>query len=202
MAWAPDYVTLAVQRKFVGIADPNDTADDSDIADAITAASRAIDDHCNRQFGKVAAPEARRYTAWPNYERGVWVVDIDDLDDVTGFVVTIDSVAVTTYTLEPVNAVVKGKVWERLVIDPATSSVLPTGVANEIAATASWGWSTTPVPVRNASKLQGSRFFIRRQSPYGIAGSPDSGSEMRLLSRVDPDVGVSLRRYRRTRRVG
>jgi len=195
MAWAPDYVTLAALKLYLRI---NDTVDDADLAIAITAASRAIDDHCNRQFGKVAAAEARVYTARPDYERGVWVVDIDDLDDVTGLIVLVGSDAVTLYTLEPVNGVVKGKVWTRLVIS-ADSPVQPTGIANEMVITGKWGWTTTPVPIGQAGRLQSSRFFSRRQSPYGIAGSPDQGSELRLLSRVDPDVGVSLRGYRRER---
>lgn len=198
MAWAPDYVTLAALKLYLRI---TDTADDADLAVAITAASRAIDDHCNRQFGKVAAAEARVYTARPDYERGVWVVDIDDLDDVTGLVVMAGTSAITLYSLEPVNAVLKGKVWTQLVVS-ADSAVQPTGTANEMTITGKWGWTTSPVTIGQAARLQASRFFSRRNSPYGIAGSPDQGSELRLLSRVDPDVGVSLRGYRRQRAVG
>lgn len=198
MAWAPDYVTLTALKVYMQI---TDTVDDADLAVAITAASRAIDDHCNRQFGKVSAAEARVYTARPDYERGVWVVDIDDLDDVTGLIVLVAGNAVTSYTLEPVNGVLKGKVWTRLVIS-TDSSVQPTGIANEVNITGKWGWTTSPVSVGQAGRLQASRFFSRRESPYGIAGSPDQGSELRLLSRVDPDVGVSLRGYRRERAAG
>jgi hypothetical protein len=200
MAWAPDYVTLAAQKVYQSIP-VDDTADDADLAVAITAASRAIDDHCNRQFGKVAAAESRVYTPRPDYERGVWVVDIDDLDDVTGLAVLVGGSAVTSYTLEPANAVVKGKVWTRLVIS-ADSSVQPTGADNEAAITGKWGWTTSPVSIGQAGRLQASRFFSRRKSPYGIAGSPDQGSELRLLARVDADVGVSLRGYRRERKPG
>jgi hypothetical protein len=61
--------------------------------------------------------------------------------------------------------------------------------------TALWGWTAVPVAVKQATLLQASRFFSRRHSPYGVAGSPELGSEIRLLARVDPDVGVSLRDY-------
>lgn len=200
MAWAPDYITAAELKAFLRI---SDTADDAQVAFAITAASRAVDEHCNRQFGKVASAEERFYTARYDYDRGVWVVDIDDLDDVTGLAIEVDGTALTggNYTLEPVNAVVKGMVWTRLLVS-AESSVQPTGEANEVAMTAPWGWTTTLVAVKQASLVQASRFFSRRDSPYGVAGSPDQGSEMRLLSRVDPDVGVALRKYRRPRKVG
>lgn len=199
MTWAPDYVTAAELKAYIRV---TDTVDDAEIAVAITAASRAIDDHTNRQFGKVAAPEARRYSARYDYERCRWVVDIDDLATVSGFTAVVTNVGnLDSYDLEPVNAIQKGMVWTRLVVK-TDSTATPTGDANEIAITAPWGWPTVPVPVTQAGRLQASRFLSRRESPYGIAGSPDQGSEMRLLSRVDPDVGVSLRAYRRTRAVG
>lgn len=200
MAWAPDYITLPQLKAWERIAD---AVDDVELAVAITAASRAIDEHCNRQFGRVAAPEARVYTARPNYDRGVWVVDIDDLDDATGLTVTVggNALAPGSYTLEPVNAVLEGKAWTRLVV-ASSSAVQPTGADNEIIGTVRWGWTATPPTVTLAARLQSSRFAARRQSPYGVAGSPQDGSELRLLARVDPDVGVSLRGYRRRRKMG
>jgi hypothetical protein len=43
--------------------------------------------------------------------------------------------------------------------------------------------------------LQASRLDFRRVAPAGVAGSPETGSEVRLLARVDPDVAVSLKDY-------
>jgi hypothetical protein len=54
--------------------------------------------------------------------------------------------------------------------------------------------------VHTATLLQGGRLYTRRSALFGIAGSPESGSEMRLLSKVDPDVAVMLRGYRRIAR--
>jgi len=51
--------------------------------------------------------------------------------------------------------------------------------------------------VHEACLLQSSRIAARRDSPFGVAGSPETGSELRLLDRVDPDVAVTLSRYRR-----
>ncbi|HEY9416934.1 MAG TPA: head-tail connector protein, partial [Pseudonocardia sp.] len=73
MAWAPAYVTADELKAFVRI---DDAADDPQVDLAIDAASRAVDQHTGRQFGQVAAPEARRYTGRWDYAR--WVVDIDD----------------------------------------------------------------------------------------------------------------------------
>jgi hypothetical protein len=49
-----------------------------------------------------------------------------------------------------------------------------------------------PDAVKAACLIQASRFFTRRYAPFGVAGSPDSGSEIRLLAKVDADVAVIL----------
>lgn len=199
MAWAPDYLTVAELRAYRNLA-ISDTADDIDLAVSITAASRAIDRHCNRQFGQVAAPELRYYTAWYDRETSRWIVDIDDLASTSGLVVEIADVGtVTSYKLSPLNDVAKGKVWTQLSIG-RDSDVEPTGEYGEMEITAPWGWSAVPVSVKQASYIQGQRFSMRSDSPYGIAGSPENGSELRLLARLDPDVAVALSDFVRPRR--
>lgn len=208
MSWAPDYVTTADLKAFLRI-DPADTTDDLQLAIAITAASRAIDDFAYRQFGQVAAPEARSYTPWYDNSKGVgyagstagagkWVITIDDLQDATGLTVSVTAGALTLFAKQPINAAQRGRVWTRLVIDQA-NLVQIKGLENEATVTAKFGWTAVPVSVKQATLLQASRFFKRRDAPFGVAGSPDAGSEIRLLARVDPDVAVVLRPYRRYR---
>jgi uncharacterized phiE125 gp8 family phage protein len=191
MAWAPDYVTTAELRAFLRV---NDSDDDTQLAVAIAAASRAIDQHTGRQFGVVGSAEERFYTAVWDRHLCRWLVDVDDLMSTSGLVVEIDGTATTTYTKEPRNAAAKGRPWTSLVFD-TDSTTLPTGDRDEIAVTALWGWSAVPTPVKQACYLQASRFHARRDSPYGVAGSPEQGNELRLLARVDPDVAVSLGPY-------
>jgi hypothetical protein len=189
MAWAPDYVTLAELKSYLRI---TDTADDAELALAITTASRAVDKHCHRQFGQTAATEERSYTA--EYDRKLrrWVVTFDDLQDTDGLTVeTADGDAIDVYTLEPVNAAFLGKPYERLVVEPE-SAAKPSADRHGVAITATWGWDAVPVPVEQATLLQASRLHARRFSPYGVAGSPDQGSELRLLATLDADVKVSL----------
>lgn len=199
MAWAPDYIEVEDLRDYRGVQSGVAEARDEFLAVSITSASRAIDRHCNRQFGIVAAPELRYYTAWYDCETGRWVADIDDLATTSGLVLLVDGVAVTTYKLGPRNAVAKGKVWTQLYLD-SDSENLPTGAEDEIELTASWGWPDFPVSVTQACYIQSTRFAMRDESPYGVAGSPEAGTEMRLLARVDPDVGVALADYVRPRR--
>jgi hypothetical protein len=200
MAWAPDYVTDEELRDYV---DVDDLDDDDVIALAISTSSRSLDDHTNRQFGLIDAPAERLYTAWPDYSRGVWVVTIDDVQTATGLVVEVDGTTVTAagYRLEPVNAPADGKPWTRLVFLDAAEAK-PCGVDAEVSVVARWGWTATPEPVKQATRLQAIRLLKRRHAPFGVAGSPELGSELRILAKLDPDVAVALRGYCRPRAVG
>lgn len=191
MVWKPDYVSVLDLREYVKIPD---TADDVFLGFAVAAASRAVDRHTFRQFGKVDAPEERFYTARWDRRRRRWTVDIDDLDDTTGLTVTVPAGPLDV-TAQPVNATKKGKVFTSLVVGP-DSAGQPTGEQDEISATTDrWGWSAVPVTVAMATLLQASRLAWRRNAPAGVAGSPELGSELRLLARLDPDVAVSLADY-------
>lgn len=57
------------------------------------------------------------------------------------------------------------------------------------------GGEEIPSAVKQACLIQASRFFVRRTAPFGVAGSPESGTEIRLLARVDVDVAVILGPY-------
>lgn len=206
MAWAPNYVTVEDAKEYIRVAD---TVDDTQIALAVTAASRAVDDHCRRQFGKVDAAAQRLYTAHYDRHRRRWSVAIDDLMDNTGLTVTVDGVATTAYRLDDPNAPADGLPWTELTF---TGSPYPrprfgyldqigaqVGEDYGVAVTASWGWTAVPDQVVEATLMQANRFVMRRFSPYGTAGTPQDGSQIRLLSKLDPDVitalGTRLVRY-------
>lgn len=192
--WEPDYATVPELKAYVSIP-VADVVDDVELAGKIAAASRSIDQHCRRQFGQVAAVEPRVFTA--RARAGGALVVIDDLMDTTGLVVTADGVAVTPDRLWPANAPVLGKPYTRLWLPTGTTCAV-----DGIEVTALWGWSTVPKTIKEAALLQASRLFKRRDAPFGVAGSPDLGSEIRLLAKVDPDVAVMLRKYVRRGAVG
>jgi hypothetical protein len=200
MTWAPDYVTEAELKTQLRI---EDDEDDTAIAVAIAAASRAIDQFCGRQFGQVAAPEARVYTAEWDQGQGLYVIPIDDCMSVSGLSVMADDdddqtydKEIDSYRLFPFNAEQKSRPWTRLIVkSDSTNSPLCDEGAVEV--TAVWGWESVPQCVVQACLIQAGRFFVRRDSLYGIAGSPDVGSELRLLDRVDPDVALLLQTVKR-----
>lgn len=199
MPWKPDYVTLADAKAYLRV---TDTVDDVQLAIWITAASRAVDKRCNRQFGQGPAGVARVYRRAPNYNRttGLWELEIDDLMT-TPTLVGATAWASAGYTLLPDNAALEGNPWQRVgsAIQPVPVSP---GAPYPIQITAQWGWAAVPPQVAGAVLFQVNRWNARRDSPYGVAGSPDQGSEMRLLARLDPDVATSLAGLSRRRAVG
>lgn len=199
MAWQPDYLTVDAAARYLRI---DDDADNDELADAIAAASRGIDDHCNRQFGKVAAATTFYYKARQDYDTREWRVDIDDLHSSANLVVVVNGTTISSagYELRPSNAVAKGKPYTLLAFTGGAEA-LPSGKEGEVAITSpNWGWPAVPTAVRMACKIQLSRVNWRRGAPAGIAGSPDSGSEIRLLAKLDPDAINALRGFRRSRR--
>lgn len=200
MTWAPDYCTSAELKNFVRIGDADD---DVQVALAVTAASRAVDRATNRQFGQSAAPEDRFYTAVWDRKLCRWTIRIDDLMTVTGLTVHYDgddsgdyADMIDEYQLRPVNAAADGRPWTEIVVRPA-STTIPGGTEGGVEVHGTFGWSAVPTTIKQATLLQASRFLSRRDSPFGVAGSPDNGSELRLLPKLDPDVALTVRPYYR-----
>lgn len=193
MPWKPDYLTAEDAAEFVRA--PG--VDEDELATWCTAASRAIDTKTNRQFGSVDASTTRTYRRPAVYDRvtGLYLLEIDDVHDGTGLTVDGTAYADAGAVLLPDNAVLDGRPYERLGFEDCPGS--PVVVVSD-----SFGWAEVPTQVVNACKLQVSRWSSRRDSPYGIAGSPSDGSEMRLLARLDPDVSTTLAGLSRRRRVG
>jgi hypothetical protein len=202
MTWAPDYCTVAEFKDFVRIPQDDDQ-DDALIAVDITAASRAVDRAANRQFGSSETPQDRFYTAVWDRKANRWGVDIDDVQDVTGLTVHFDTGddglyadMVETVAMQPVNAAANGRPFTRILLHPDSSMHL-NGHADAVEVHGIFGWTAVPDGIKAATMLQTNRLKMRRDSPFGIAGSPEIGSELRLLARLDADVDVLVRAYYR-----
>lgn len=195
MPWQPDYITTDDLKAYLYVSSA-DVADDVQLAVWCTAASRAVDAKANRQFGQLAGPAGRTYRRPAAYDvvSGLWLVEIDDVQDITGLTVDGGAYATSGAVLLPDNAPADGKPYERLGFADAP--------AGPVVVVARWGWDAVPVQVTGAVKLQANRWNARRASPLGVAGSPDQGSELRLLSRLDPDVAPMLAGVMRRRRAG
>ena len=204
MTWKPDYATLIELKAYL-----RDSAavDDVLLASSITSASRAIDKRCGRQFGLTGSAVARVYTYAGECIDGRSALRIDDVQTTTGLAVVVDpgqdgtfetALTVSTdYDLWPWNAAADGKPWTHITLRPTAAARFP-WTARGVQVTADFGWTTVPTIVKQACLIQASRFVLRREAPWGIAGSPDMGSELRLLSKLDPDVALMLSAVSRT----
>jgi hypothetical protein len=200
MPWAPDYVSLSTLKAVLRI---TDTDDDVALQLALSGACRSIDEHCGRQFGAESTAVARFYSAAYDLDRGRYVVAIDDLATVTDLAVAVADTegtydraltVDTDYTLQPRNAAADARPWTLLVGNSGTT--LPAG-EGAIRVTARWGWAAVPDMIEQATLIQATRLFRRKDSPFGVAGSPETGSELRLLARLDPDVALLVAPLRR-----
>ena len=202
MAWAPDYCTAAELKSWLRI---GDAADDALLAFAITAASRAIDAHCGRQFGQLTAAVTRYYT-WDGVTHdGRSLLVTDDLYTTATLTISVDTagdgltpvaLAAADYDLWPANAAADAVPWKGFLLRKASAAPF-SRYARGIEVAARWGWASVPIDVVQATLMQAARLFARRNAPFGVAGSPELGSEMRLLAKLDPDVAAGLSHLRR-----
>jgi hypothetical protein len=188
VAWAPDYVTAELLRPYVNV---NMNSEDSSVnlwlANWATAVSRNVDSFCFRQFGQTALEERSYSPLWDQHECKTYV-EIDDVQDITGLTVEdSNGTVITDYTLLPKNALKKGKPYERISV--------ATNYTEDLVFNAKWGWSAVPVSIPTAAYIQASRLSARKNAPFGIAGSPSDGSEIRLLAQLDPDFMTTLRPF-------
>jgi len=191
------YTTLADVRNALQI---EDSLDDNDIQAAILAASRMIDDYCQRGFwqeGTLAAPVTKYYTPV-----SPWYLEIDDLIQPTEIASRANQSGPfsTIWNLdndvmyEPINNPEIGRPVTRLLA--VRTYVFPYFFPQTVKITGVWGYSSIPYEVELACKIQAARLFVRKQSPFGIAGSVELGT-VRLNSRLDPDVEMLLKTFRR-----
>lgn len=199
MAWSPDYCTVDELKAYLRIPDA-DVLDDTELGLDVAAASRAIDRTCRRQFG--SADAVRYYTPEWDAASGRYVVRCDDflVGEGVGLAVDIDgdqtyasTVVQADYRFLPLNAPADGRPYGRITLASSVAAPLAEG---SVRLSTTFGWAAVPDTVKKACLIQAARFSKRRESIYGVAGSPDMGNELRLQDRVDPDVAVMLKAYR------
>lgn len=198
------YATLSELKVYVGIPDA-DTTDDTTLTLAVNSASDQVNRYCDRVFTADATVTTRDYRVdtlgSPLY------LDVDPISTTTGLIVQTDDnndgTYETTWTLgtdfrlEPTNAAAAGVPWTRIVVlGPRRFPKL--AYRPEVRVTAKFGWpgGTVPDAVKQATLILAAKIWKRKDAPFGIAGSPEFGSELRILA-GDWDAERLLRPYRR-----
>jgi hypothetical protein len=114
---------------------------------------------------------------------------------------SVTSVTVASpHTVEALNTILVGTEQMYVTATTATTLSVRRGVNGTAAAAHLTGAEVSvyvyPDDVSEATALQASRLFRRHEAPFGIAGSPEVG-QTAVIARVDPDVRLMLRDYRR-----
>lgn len=193
MALDDPYVELSELKARLGI---TGTGHDDVLTAAILAASRAIDGWTGRRFTQSAAATSRFFTA-----RGGSPLLVDDLVSVSALA-TDDGVRTyatvwetADYDLAPFDAAEIGRPYTEIMIAPTGRYRYPRWPMG-VRVTAVWGWPAVPAPIREATALEATRLWKRKDAPFGVTGSPELG-QLQTITRVDPDVQQLIAPYKR-----
>lgn len=195
MAITNGYCTLAEVKASLRI---TDSVDDDLLELAVEAASREIDSSCERQFYSTAT--TRIYTPRDSY-----ITEIDDLSSVTSIKTSsaADGVFDVTwgtddYQLEPLNGLIGGIETPANQIRAVGDYTFPiSGGEATVQVVGTFGFSTTPTAIRQATVILASRIYKRNDSPLGVAGFGDLGAIR--VSRLDSDVEALIMPYKKVR---
>ena len=198
MAIVNGYVSRNDVKNALGLGTAALTPEDDEIDQVVNSVSRAIDDACGRFFYSTAGTVL--YTA-----EDFLYLSIDDfsaiteikIDEMNAGTANVTLSATTDYRGEAVTAI-PGFPYTAVRITSFGTKTFPVGVTQGVSVGGTRGFAAVPQPVIAATLLQCVRTHARRNSPYGVAGSPDGGI-IRLLSRLDPDVELMIRPYRRVK---
>jgi hypothetical protein len=174
-----DYITVAELKATLMITVPNY---DSDLQNAVTAASRTVDHMTGRTFSPGSVGEIR------------WFRPVSEDYLIVGDMITIDALEVSDqpYTVDTD--------WYREstdVIRPLNGMLaFPVG-KRAVKVTGQWGWATPPAEVKQATQIIATQLFKRvREAPFGIISPIDEASIR--LGRYDPQVQWLLDKYTRS----
>lgn len=203
----PVYVGRELLKEQLSIP-ADDTTRDNLLDLALRTAARRIDKDCSRVFYRTTTPSSRIYDL-PGRSfqaRDGEVLLTDDIATASGLVVETGNgtdwfpVSSTLYRTYPDDAFTFGGPIEG-VRHIQRYGWTGAGAIFRLAALQvrvtvdSWGYPAVPEDVQMANLLQATRFYLRRQTPEGVAGSSEWG--VIRMSNLDPDVRQMLKDHRR-----
>lgn len=201
MAITNGYCTLAQAKASLRI---TDSVDDELIELAIEAASREIDGATERQFFSSSATRIFR-------PQDSYTCQIDDLETLTSLKTSSNADGVfditwtsSDYQLEPLNKLTSGIPTPYTRIKAVGDYLFPIWETNNVNSndatvqiTGTFGWTTTPKAITQATIILASRIFKRNDSPLGTVGMGDLGQI--YVRKIDPDVDALIAPFRKVR---
>ena len=193
------YCTLAEIKTYIGL---TGSGQDANLESAIESASREIDQYCDRIF-YVTGSVSQHYTPTNFFE-----VQINDVSSTTGLVVKLDTTddgthdktltINTDFIVTPenrANGVSQNQPITGLrILDSRSSERFDPKIINNVKVTGTFGFSAVPDSIKQATFLQATRLFKRKDSPFSTYGNPQTGTG-ELFNRFDPDALKLIRGY-------
>lgn len=186
-------VTLQVLKRAIDI---EDGADDDNLQRALDAATSWITDYTGRTFDVDATDTTRLF--YPNADGTVSVPDLVSITslktDTTGNRSYATTLAATDYELLPLD----GPPYDTIRSWPQSSKSFAAG--RQVQIVGKFGnepGGSVPAAVQQACLILATRFYKRREAPFGILQTVDLGQFTRI-SKEDPDVISLLAPYKVT----
>ena len=198
MAIVNGYVSLAELKTYIGL---SGSGQDDNLENAIEGASRLIDKVTGRKFWQDSSVVAKYYT--PIHD--VYLM-VDDISTTTGLVVQLDTTDDgsydTTMTLDT-DFILKPLNPEYIGTDSGTDYYAPFNELNilttrsderfdhlipkNVKIQAKWGYAVVPDAIKQATLIQGLRYFKRKDTPFNVFGNEQTGQQ-ELFNKIDPDA--------------
>lgn len=187
---AVDYATSADLKSALSLT--GETFADAEIALALTAASRGIEQSTNRRFWVDAVDAQRYYTP-----EAADVLFIDDLVTLTTLEISSNGnnvfdqtwVVNTEFTLEPLNAAGEDPARPFTIIRPnllGPRFFWP--YPRSVRVTGKFGWPTVPSQIKEATIMLAAKLLRRvREAPFGVVAFGIDGGAV-TIARNDPDI--------------
>ena len=200
-----DYITGSQLLATLGITNPS-SQQTSDANAAVDAASRAIDNMCNRSFAAAGTAVSTYYYSPVDWQ----TLDIHDCTSVTTLFTRDDGIDIDTsdgggqtwtlntdFFLLPLNAdgpaQVETKPYTSLQVNPIGSYTFNIYYPRSVKLTGVFGWPATPPAIIDATTLLAERLFkMKREAPLGVLAFSDVAIR---IARADSNLMILVGPY-------
>lgn len=174
----------------------NDPQDDELLHELVEASSRMIDEYCGQFFYSTAGtafytPEVRNIVETDPFTAITSIATDDDGDGVYETVWT-----ASDYYTQPYNAALFGKPYTAVQVTPDGNEAFSPSIAKSVRLIATFGWASVPKAVAQACIIASTTLYEARKAPFGIVGSSEQGTVLRLSNRLHPEAVLLLEPYR------
>jgi len=204
------YVSTADVKSYIGL---SGSGQDTNISNAIIAASRQIDRICRRRFWQDSTVQVKTFTPISNI-----FLEVPDISTTTGLIVKLDTTddgsydktltINTDFIVMPTNPKLLGTsagqhepFTQIRILNTRSSERFDPSILNNVQITAKYGFAIVPEAIEQATRIQALRLFKRKDTPFNVFGNDETGT-IELFNKFDPDAMALLKDYRRQDLVG